>query len=261
MEALACFLAAEAAGDEVAEPGHGVPGHVILVVDREDAELRAGLGVQQEQDPVQVAQRLAAEVLRERAVVDVAWLDALVAEPVEDLVGDDLHGLAQALAQLGGDADGVLAGTGHEGGQRFLAAFGGRLQSVGGEQGGDQLQFPGVGTLQRGVQGDGEVPAFAPGETVGEDDHAAVQQQDVPGRLVGREQPASQLRAGLDPLTVADLDGDEEPARPVGVEGGVGVGRPLAVDRDDVLPGVGDRDLERLARAFDGQVPGLSREA
>jgi hypothetical protein len=155
----------------------------------------------------------------------------------------------------------VLAGTGHEGDQRFLAAFGGRLQSVGGEQGRDQLKFPGVGALQCGVQGDGQVPAFAPGETVGEDDYAAVQQQNVPRRLVGREQPASQLRARFDPLTVADLDGDEEPARPVGVEGGVGIGRPLAVDRDHVLPGVRDRNLVRLARAFHGQVTGLSRKA
>ena len=93
-----------------------------------------------------------------------------------------------------------------EGGQGFLAAFGGRLEGVGAEQGGDQLQLGGVGPFQGGVQGDGQVPALAPGEPVGEDDHAAVQQQDVPGRLVGGEQPAGELGAGLDPLPAADLD-------------------------------------------------------
>ena len=78
-----------------------VAGDVVLVVDREDAEFRPGLGVQQEQDPVQVAQRLAAQVPGQGAVVDVAGWHALLAQPVQHLVGDDLHGLAQAFAQLG----------------------------------------------------------------------------------------------------------------------------------------------------------------
>ena len=221
-----------------------------------------GLGVQQEQDPVQVAQRLAAQVLRQGAVVDVAGCDALLAEPVQHLVGDDLHGLAQALAQLGGDADGVLAGAGHEGGERLLAALGGGLQGVGAEQGGDQLQFGGVGPFQRGVQADGQVPALAPGEPVGEDDHAAVQQQHVPGRLVGGEQPAGQLRAGLDLLPVADLDRGEQPARRRRRRTRRRCRRPSrSRPRATFCAGVGDGDLERLAGAFDVQVPGLGGEA
>ena len=53
---------------------------------------------------------------------------AVGADPVEDLVGDDLHRLAQALAELGGHADGVLAGLVHQVGELLAAALGGRLQ-------------------------------------------------------------------------------------------------------------------------------------
>ena len=49
--------------DQLAEARHAVSGDVILVVRRQDAELGARLGVQQEQDPVKVAERLPAQVL------------------------------------------------------------------------------------------------------------------------------------------------------------------------------------------------------
>ena len=176
---------------------------------------------------------------------------AVGADPVEDLVGDDLHRLAQALAELGGHPDGVLAGLVHPVGELLAAALGGRLQDVGAEQGGDRLELGLVGAVDRGVQADREVPALGPGEAVGEDDHAAVQQQHVPGRLVGVEQPADQLGAGRDPLVAPGLDRVQEPPGPVGVERGVGVGGPAAVDRDHVLPLVRDRHAERLTRSPD----------
>ena len=55
-------------------------------------------------------------------------LQAVGADPVEHLVGDDLHRFAQALAELAGHPDGVLAGLVHPVGELLAAALGGRLQ-------------------------------------------------------------------------------------------------------------------------------------
>ena len=145
----------------------------------------------------------------------------------------------------------MLAGAVDEGGQRFLAAFGRGLEGVGGEESGDQLKLGVVGPFQCRVQGDRQVAALGPGEPVGEDDHAAVQQQDVPRRLVGCEEPAGELGAGLDLLPVRELQWCQQAAAAVGVEGSVCVGGPGAVDGEDVLARVGNGDLERLARALD----------
>ena len=56
------LLADQAAGDQFAEALHAVARDVVLVVGGQDAELRARLGVQQEQDPVQVPQRIPAQL-------------------------------------------------------------------------------------------------------------------------------------------------------------------------------------------------------
>ena len=246
------LLADQAAGDQLAEALHAVARHVVLVVGGQDAELRACLRVQQEQDPVQVPQRVPAQLPGQVAGFrDVPGLQAVGADPVQYLVGDDLHRFAQALAELAGHPDGVLAGLVHPVGELLAAALGGWLQDVGAEQRGDRLQLGLISAVDRGVQADREVPALGPGETVGEDDDAAVQQQHVPGRLVGIEQPADELGAGRDPLVAPGLDRVEQPPGPVGVERGVGVGGPAAVDRDHVLPLVRDRHSERLARSLD----------
>ena len=134
VEPGARLLADEAAGDQFAEALHAVARHVVLVVGGQDAELRAGLGVQQEQDPVQVPQRVPAQLPGQVAGFrDVPGRQAVRPDPVEDLVGDDLHRLAQALAELGGHPDGVLAGLVHPVGELLGAALGGRLQHVGAE--------------------------------------------------------------------------------------------------------------------------------
>ena len=88
-----------------------------------------------------------------------------------------------------------------------------------------------------------------------------MQQQHVPGRLVGVEQPAGQLGAGRDPLVAPDLDRIQQPPGPVGVERGVGVGGPAAVDRDHVLLLVRDRHPERLAGPLDVHYAARSRES
>ena len=117
------------------------------------------------------------------------------------------------------------------------------------------------GAVDRGVQADREVPALGPGEAVGEYDHAAVQQQHVPGRLVGIEQPAGQLGAGRDPLVAPGLHRVQQAPGPVGVERGVGVGGPAAVDRDHVLPVAGHRHRERLTGSLDVCHAARSRES
>ena len=175
----------------------------------------------------------------------------MLTEPGEHLVGDDLHRLAQSLAQLAGYADGVLAGSRHPLGELLVATLGGRLQGVRAEQRGDRLQFRLQVAFDRDVQADSQVPALAPLGPVREHHHAAVQQQHVARRLVGVEQPAGQLLAGLDRLPPADLNRVQQLARLLRVERRVGVGGPAAVDRDHVLLGVGDRDLERLAGTLD----------
>ena len=67
VEAVAGFLLDQfvVAGDEFPQAGHGVAGLVAAVVRRQDLELGPGLGVQEEQDPVEIAQALAREFLRE----------------------------------------------------------------------------------------------------------------------------------------------------------------------------------------------------
>ena len=246
------LLADQPAGDQFPEALHAVARDVVLVVGRQDAELRACLRVQQEQDPVQVPQRIPAQLPGQVAGFrDVPGLQAVGTDPVQYLVGDDLHRFAQALAELAGYPDGVLAGLVHPVGELLGAALGGWLQDVGAEQRGDRLQLGLISAVDRGVEADRKVPALGPGETVGEDDDAAVQQQHVPGRLVGIEQPADELGAGRDPLVAPGLDRVEQPPGPVGVERGVGVGGPAAVDRDHVLPLVRDRHSERLARSLD----------
>ena len=70
------------------------------------------------------------------------------------------------------------------------------------------------------------------------------------GSSVSNSQRAS-LAPVVDPLVVPGLDRVEQPPGPVGVERGVGVGGPAAVDRDHVLPLVRDGHAERLTRSLD----------
>lgn len=133
VEALPGALADEVTQDEVTEPLEAVALLVLGVVGGQDAEGGAGLGVQEEQDAVQVAQRLTAEFLGEAGrVVQGLQGDGVlrVAQPVQNLVGDPLDAQAQALTEFGRDADGVLGGAVEEGGERRGAALGGYAQRV-----------------------------------------------------------------------------------------------------------------------------------
>ena len=82
---------------QLAEPVKAVPLVVLLRADGQHLELGRGLRVEQEQDPVQVAQRLPGERLRLGLRQRVEPLRLAAAD---HLVGDDLDGQADALAQV-----------------------------------------------------------------------------------------------------------------------------------------------------------------
>lgn len=258
VEAAPGALADEVAQDEVAEALEAVPPLVLRVVGGQDAERGAGLGVQQEQDPVQVAQRLAAELLGQAGrVVEFGRGDAVLrfAQAVQDLARDPLDAQAQALAQFGGDADGVLAGLVEEGGERCGATLGGDAQRVGAEQRGHRVEFAAVAVVaavERRVEVGGQVAALVPGEAVGEDDDAADEQQDIARRCVaGEEEVGDGLGVHEDRRSLQG-DGVEQAAGAVRVESGVGLGGPAAGDGVQAGFRVGDLDGVLVVGAVDG---------
>ena len=93
---------------QLAEPVQAVALLVLPRADGQHLQLGRGLGVEQEQDPVQVAQRLPGQRLR---LVLRQRVEALGAAAADHLVGDDLDGQPDALAQVLGDPDGVLDGV------------------------------------------------------------------------------------------------------------------------------------------------------
>ena len=90
---------------QLAEPVEAVSLVVFLRADGQHLKLGGGLGVEEEQDPVQVAQRLPGEGLR---LVLRQRVKPLGAAAADNLVGDDLDGQPHALAQVLRDPDGVL---------------------------------------------------------------------------------------------------------------------------------------------------------
>ena len=93
---------------QVAEPVEAVALVVLLRADGQHLQLGRRLGVEQEQDPVQVAQRLPGQRLR---LVLRQRVEPLRLAALDHLVGDDLDRQPDALAQVLGHADGVLDGV------------------------------------------------------------------------------------------------------------------------------------------------------
>ncbi len=204
-----------------------VSGDVLLALHRQDVELRPGLRVQQEQDPVQVPERLRRQQLGQVAglLEDVGQPRGKVLDPylllpdeVQHLVGDELDRSLQALTQVAGDTDRVVTGFRDEAGDVVLFAVLLGTQRVCSEERGDDVELPGVGTLgalagQRDVKADSEVPA--PGEVlpVGEDHHTAEEQQGIARRIVRAEQPGGEVGDGRQGLAGADADRGGQSAR------------------------------------------------
>ena len=232
--AVAGGVAGEGGERELAEPVEAVALGVLGRSDRQHAQLGPRLGVEQEQDPVQVAQRLAGQVGGE--AVDVGG-QAASAAPPEHLRGEQLDGLADAVAQVLGDADGVLDRLVEQRQERGGAVVG-RGEAVRGDQRSDRLQLTagaGVAPLQRGGEVDGEPPALGPAAALGEQQPSAGRHQHQGRRLLGGEDLGDGLRGArvLDP-------GDDRRRQQV-------TGAPVA-HVEEVL------DAARVARLHDEQV-------
>ncbi|CAO0834825.1 hypothetical protein SMICM17S_08740 [Streptomyces microflavus] len=225
---------------------HRVAGLVGAVVGGQDAQFGTGLGVQQEQNAIEVAQRLPGELPGERQVraLDVARVEPGVLQAFQDRVGDDLDGLLESFAQLSGDSDRVVAGRLDQrvNGRRFAVL--GRCEYVVAEQARDCGEFAvltAIVALQGGVEVGGEVATLAPGMPVGEDDDAATQEQYEPrGRAtlltqLALEQPGGESLPGLVTLTAARPQRVEQAAVPVRIERRVVARRPAAVQGYDAV--------------------------
>ena len=95
---------------QVAQPVQAVARGVVVRRRGQDAQLRVGLGEQEEEQPVQEAQGLAGQLARKVRVQEVLVLPGL-AHGAHHVAGDDLHAAAQAVTQLGGDPHSVVGGV------------------------------------------------------------------------------------------------------------------------------------------------------
>jgi hypothetical protein len=89
----------------IAQPVQTVALAVLRRLNGQHAEFGGGLGVEQEQDPVQEPQRLLRQRLR---LIGRQRRQPQPSPPGDHLVGDDLDRPADALAKVLADADGVL---------------------------------------------------------------------------------------------------------------------------------------------------------
>ena len=236
---------------EFAEPVEAVAVDVVLVVGRDDAEFGTRLGVQQHDEPVQVAECLTGEV----AGVDVgAGEELLVAFACsgvalgDHLVGDDLDALADAGAQLLGDTDGVLVRLVDQGLERRLPVD--RHERVGGEERSDGLQLA-LGGRVVAVEGqaeiDGEESALGPLGAFGQEHDGATEDEHVARRLVGVVDLTDRIGCCVDgPLVDVAVDPVAKLARLIGagvelafveVEQVVDRRSVAGFDRDEQQPG------------------------
>ena len=102
------LLARQAHHLEVAQPFEAVALPVRLRVDRRVAEVGPRFDVEEEEQPVHVAETLQAEFARERIVEPVDAVLGHLAEVPDRLVADELDGFAKRVLEVLGDREGVL---------------------------------------------------------------------------------------------------------------------------------------------------------
>ena len=171
---------------QVAQPVQAVAGVVGLRTGRQDTQLGGGLGVEQEQDPVEEPQRLLGQLVR---LGRRKGLEAAVPASAHHLVGDDLDGQPHPFAQVLRDPDGVpdrlLQHTVPP--QRAVGVGSNRLRGQAGQRAVDLAAAPVVVALAHQLQVDGQVAALGPPALLGEDRQAPSQQQHQLGGVVGDE--------------------------------------------------------------------------
>ncbi len=191
------FLAGQAHQLQVAQVLEAVALAVRLGVDRRVAEVGARLGVEEEEQPVQVAQAFPPERLGERGVGAVVHLVLQhVAQVADGLVADQLDRLAQRVLQVLGDGEGVLVAVLVEVVEQARAV--GRQQAAAVQQGGGGLQGGVFAAAENLVEVEAQQPVVRPLAALDQQDAAEREHQQPARRVVAAEDaPGDDVVPGL----------------------------------------------------------------
>ena len=190
---------------QVTQRLQGVALPVLVRLHRQDADLLApGLGVEEEQQPVEVGQRLDGELAGQVVVPEQRLLGhgPLV---VDVLVGQQFHRPAQAVLQVAGDGEGVLVRVVVQRVVQDRAVVG--AEGVPGEQRRRGLEGVGLLAAEDLVDVEEQVLALAPLVPLDQEDQAAGQQDHPPGRLLPPEDQRQQVFPDLEGELVAVPEG------------------------------------------------------
>ena len=187
---------------ELTQPVEAVAGVVLGRADRQHAQLRRCLGIEQEQDPVEEPQRLSGQRL---GLLGGQRLQALGRATGHDLVGDDLDAATHPLAQVLADPDGVLDGRLQHRLPPDLAVGvrGERLGVQDRQRAVDLAVAPGVVAVTDRLQVDGEIASLGPAALLRDERPSPGEDEHELRVLLGVEQPRNcPGHRGLDGLVV-----------------------------------------------------------
>ena len=173
------LLAGQAHHLQVAQPFQSVALAVRLRLDRRVAEVGPRLDVEQEQQPVHVAQRLEAELAGQRVVEPVDPVPGDLAQVPDRLVADQLDRFAQRVLQILGDREGVLVAVVVQAVEQARALLGQQAFAV--QQRGGGLEGVVLATAEYVVEVEAQQPVVGPLAALDEN-HVARGEQDDPAR-------------------------------------------------------------------------------
>ena len=173
------LLAGQAHHLQVAQPFQAVALAVRLGLDRRVAEVGPRLDVEQEQQPVHVAQGLEAELAGQRFVEPVDAVPGDLAEIPDRLVADQLDRFAQRVLQILGDRERVLVAVVVQAVEQARALLGQQAFAV--QQGGGGLQRVVLAASEHVVEVEAQQPVVGPLAAL-DQDHVARGEQDDPAR-------------------------------------------------------------------------------
>ena len=177
------FLAGQAHQLEVAQVLQAVALAVGLRLHRRVAEIGARLDVEEEQQPVHVAQAFQAELPGERGVGTVVELVLEhLAQVTNRLVADQLDRFAQRVLQVLGDGEGVLVAVLVQAVEQAPAVR--RQQAVAVQQGGGGLQGGVLAAAEDLVEVEAQQPVVRPLPALDQQDTAEGEHQHPARRVV-----------------------------------------------------------------------------
>jgi hypothetical protein len=229
----------------------GADGHV--------AQLRAGLDIEQEQQPVHQPQALQGELagvqLAPTAEDALLLLAGLGDELAGRFVAQKLHGFLQGVLEILGNGEGVLVGVGIEGVEQYLAL--GRQQALPPQQYGGSLERRIVAAAEDLAPVEAQQPVLRPLGAIDEERLGGAGQQYPARRMLGAEEVVRKhLLPGLAMQGLGPGLGVPEQA--------VGLQREGVLALQVRVPGVQDDQPRRLAGLAEGaqrgQRPVLERQ-